>query len=123
MSALMAIGFATVVSLVISTALSLVIYRPLQALLTKVCTGEEAVQFWARFTLTMLFLAPLLVSIGLGVPSDTVASQQSLGSLVQQVLTTTLFGSFATMLGMGLWVSALIRRLPLPPLTKPFVER
>jgi hypothetical protein len=123
MSALMAIGFATVVTLVVSTALSLVIYRPLQALLAKVCAGDEAVQFWARFTLIMLFLAPLLVSIGLGVPSDSVASQQSLGALVQQILSTTLFGSVATMLGMGLWVSALIRRAPLPSLAKPFVER
>jgi hypothetical protein len=122
MSTLMAIGFATVVSLLVSTALSLVIYRPLQALLTRVCSGDEAVLFWARFTLTMLFLAPLLVSIGLGIPSDSVVSQQSLGALVQQILSTTLFGSVATMLGMGLWVSALIRRQPLPPIAKPVVE-
>jgi len=123
MSALMAIAFATAVSLIVSTALSLVIYRPLQALLTKICTGEEAVQFWARFSLIMLFLAPLLVSISLGVPSDGVVMQQSLGALVQQILTTTLFGSVATMLGMAMWVSAMIRRLPLPPLSKPHIER
>jgi hypothetical protein len=42
---------------------------------------------------------------------------------VQQILSTTLFGSVATMLGMGLWVSALIRRQPLPPISKPIAER
>lgn len=116
MSSLQALGFAIGVCVVMSAILSLVIYQPLRMLLVRVCVGDEAVRFWARFTIIMLFLSPLLVSVAFGVPT---AAKVTTGALVQQILTTALFGSFLTMLGMGLWVSALIRRLPSPPIPAP----
>jgi hypothetical protein len=115
MSSLQSLAVATIISLVLSTVLSAVIFRPLRALLFKICSGEEAVEFWARFTLTMLFLSPLIVSVVFGLPSSTQPVQPGTGALLQQIVATALLGSFLSMLGMGLWVSALIRRAPLPP--------
>jgi hypothetical protein len=103
---------AVIVSGVLSAILSFVIHRPLQALLLKVCPGEEAVRFWARFSLTMLFLSPLLVSIVFGVPSGQQGPGLESGFVAQQIIATSLFGAFLAMLGMGVWVSALISRAP-----------
>jgi hypothetical protein len=115
MTSLQALTLATVVSLVLSTVLSLVIYRPLRAVLFKVCAGEEAVQFWLRFSVTMLFLSPLFVSIVFGLPSAPQALAQNVGALFQGIVATALVGTFLSMLGMGLWVSTLIRRAPRQP--------
>jgi hypothetical protein len=112
MSSLQALTLATIVSVGMSTVLSVVMYRPLRALLRLICPGEEAVHFWARFSVTMLFLSPLLVSIVFGLPGTMQVSGPNPGSLLQQIIATALFGSFLSMLGMGLWVSALIRRAP-----------
>src|SRR5688572_23364864 len=116
MSSLHALVLALAVSLGMSAVLSLVIYRPLRLLLAKVCHGDEAVQFWGRFSIIMLFLSPLLISVTFGVPEP---ARVNAGALVQQILTTAVFGAFLSMLGMGLWISALIRRLPLPPIQAP----
>jgi hypothetical protein len=119
MSSLQALGLATMVSVGMSTVLCLVIYRPLRALLRHVCPGEEAVHFWARFSVTMLFLSPLLVSIVFGLSGTQQAAGPNQGPLLQQIVSTALFGSFLSMLGMGLWVSALIRRAPRPAAGSP----
>ncbi len=115
MTSLQALSIATLVSLALSTVLSLVIFRPLRALLFKVCAGEEAVHFWLRFSVTMLFLSPLFISIAFGLPSAQQESVQNAGALFQGILATALVGSFLSMLGMGLWVSTLIRRAPRQP--------
>lgn len=119
MTTLQALAIAAGVSVALSVALCVVIYRPLQALLDRVCPGAEAVRFWARFSLTMLFLAPLLVSTVFGLPPAELMQRQDPGSLLKGIIATGLFGSFLTMLGMGLWVSALIRRAPRAPSAAP----
>ena len=115
MTSLQALALAAFVSLALSTVLSLVIFRPLRALLFKTCAGEEAVQFWLRFSVTMLFLSPLFVSIAFGLPSAQALPAQDVGALFQGVVATALVGEFLSMFGMGIWVSTLIRRAPRQP--------
>src|SRR2546430_14587735 len=52
-----------VVSLVLSSVLSLVILPPTRALLCRLCPLEDTVAFWTRFTVLMIFLGPLLVTL------------------------------------------------------------
>jgi hypothetical protein len=63
-----------------------------------------------RESRALLFLSPLFVSIVFGLPGQELRQNP-----LQQIIATALFGSFLSMLGMGLWVSALIRRAPRPP--------
>jgi hypothetical protein len=126
MTSFQSLAAAALVSVALSTTLSFVIFGPLRALLAKVCTGAEAVQFWVRFSVIMLFLSPLLVSIVFGLPTAEQALRYDLGTLLQQIVGTALFGSFLSMLGMGLWISALIRRAPREPMassaSRPWAE-
>ena len=55
-----------VVSLVLSSVISLVILPPTRAPLRRLCPLEDAVAFWTRFTVLMLFLGPLLVTLIFG---------------------------------------------------------
>jgi hypothetical protein len=60
---------------------------------------------------------PLLVSLVFGLPNRAAQWAQPV-LLIQSILTTSLFGAFLTMLGMGIWVSALIRGAPLEPVPR-----
>jgi len=113
MTSLEALATAVGVSLVLSVALSLAIFRPLQLLLRRSCPGAEAVMFWERFTLIMLFLSPLFVSIVWGLPPTSTIPTVDPGSILQRIISTGLVGAFLAMLGMGFWVSALVRRTSL----------
>ena len=112
MTSLEALATAVAVSLVLSLVLSLAIFRPLQLLLRRACSGAEAVVFWERFTLIMLFLSPLFVSIVWGLPPAVTIPSVDSGSIVQRIISTGLVGAFLAMLGMGFWVAALVRATP-----------
>lgn len=123
MTPIEALGIAVLISLVLSTALCLVIVRPLQALLIKACPGPEAVQFWGRFTLIMLFLSPLFISIAFGLPPSSAAPQLDGGTIVQRIISAGLVGAFLAMLGLGFWVSTMMRRAPTSPMTVPTAHK
>jgi Na+/H+-dicarboxylate symporter len=114
MNPLEALALAIGVSLVLSGAVTLVIFRPLQALLRKVCPSPEAVAFWDRFTILMLFLSPLFISVIWGVAPARILEKEDSGSILQTIVSSALVGIFLAVLGMGFWVSALIRRAPRP---------
>jgi hypothetical protein len=117
-TSLEALAIVAVISLVVSALLCAAIFQSLQALLGKICPGPEVVTFWTRFTLIMLFLSPLFVATAFGLPPATLTAKMDPGDLLQRVTVATLVGAFLAMLGMGLWVSALIRRAPFPPMSQ-----
>jgi drug/metabolite transporter (DMT)-like permease len=119
MTSLESLAITAVVSLLLSAALCAAIYRPLQALLAKICPDSEAIHFWARFTLIMLVLSPLFVAVAFGLPPAEMTQKMDAGVLLQRIIAAALIGAFLAMLGMGLWVSALIRRAPASRATIP----
>ncbi|MBS0376743.1 MAG: hypothetical protein JSR73_19375 [Proteobacteria bacterium] len=115
MTSLEALALALGVSIALGLAVTLVLFRPLQALLARVCPGHEAVAFWERFTILMLFLSPVFVSVVWGVPPRKILDAEDTGAVLQTIITSGLVGIFLAVLGMGIWVSALIRRAPAAP--------
>jgi hypothetical protein len=110
MSALQAMAIAIAVSVCVSTLLVAGLMPPLRAVLRRVCPGPEGENFWARFTVLMLYLSPLLIALVFGVPYSEVLQKLDAGQLAQRVLSSTLFGAFAALGGIGLRMSTL--RMP-----------
>ena len=110
MSALQAMAIAIVVSVCVSTVLVAGLMSPLRAVLRRVCPGPEGENFWARFTVLMLYLSPLLIALVFGVPYSQELVQLDAGQLAQRVLSSALFGAFAALAGIGLRMSTL--RMP-----------
>lgn len=115
MTSLEALALALGVSIALGFAVTAVLFKPLQALLARVCSGHEAVVFWERFTILMLFLSPVFVSVVWGVPPRKLLESEDVGGVLQSIITSGLVGTFLAVLGMGIWVSALIRRAPGAP--------
>jgi hypothetical protein len=95
------------VSLVLSTMLALVILPPTRSVLRRLCPAEDAVAFWTRFTVLMLFLGPLIVTLIFGVPYSEVTSRLSATDLVVRVVSAALVGAFLTLGGIGLRLGTL----------------
>jgi len=111
MSALQAMSIAIAISVCISTILVAGLMAPLRAVLRRVCPGPEGENFWARFTVLMLYLSPLLIALVFGVPYSDVLPRLDAGQLAQRVLSSALFGAFAALCGVGLRMATL-RTLP-----------
>jgi len=79
-----------VVSLVLSSVLSVVILPPTRALLRRLCPLEDTVAFWTRFTVLMLFLGPLLVTLIFGVPYSELSSKLTATDLIVRVISAAL---------------------------------
>lgn len=107
MSALQAMAIAIAVSVCVSTVLVAGLMAPLRAVLRRVCPGPEGENFWARFTVLMLYLSPLLVALVFGVPYSNVLETLDGGQLAQRVLSSTLFGAFAALAVIGLRMASL----------------
>lgn len=105
------------VSFVLSAVLSLVILPPTRAVLRRLCPLEDTVAFWTRFTVLMLFLGPLLVTLIFGVPYSELSSKLTATDLVVRVISAALVGSFLTLGGIGLRIGTLRQPVggPLPP--------
>jgi len=95
------------VSLVLSTILSVIILPPTRSVLRRLCPAEDAVAFWTRFTVLMLYLGPLIVTLIFGVPYSDFSSRLSATDLVVRVISAALVGSFLTLGGIGLRVGTL----------------
>jgi hypothetical protein len=96
-----------VVSLALSTILSVVILPPTRLVLQKSCPSGEGVSFWTRFTVLMLFLGPLIVTLIFGVPYSELSSKLSATDLIVRIVTSALVGSFLTLVGIGLRMGTL----------------
>jgi hypothetical protein len=107
MSALQAMAIAIAISACVSTILVMGLITPLRAVLRRVCPGPEGENFWARFTVLMLYLSPLLIALVFGVPFSRELAQLDAGELAQRVLSSALFGAFAALGGIGLRMATL----------------
>jgi hypothetical protein len=107
MSALQAMAIAIAISACVSTILVTGLMTPLRGVLRRACPGPEGENFWARFTVLMLYLSPLLIALVFGVPYTTVLAQLDAGELAQRVLSSALFGAFAALGGIGLRMATL----------------
>lgn len=107
MSALQAMAIAIAISACVSTILVTGLMAPLRALLRRVCPGPEGESFWARFTVLMLYLSPLLIALVFGVPYTNELALLDAGQLAQRVLSSALFGAFAALGGIGLRMATL----------------
>jgi hypothetical protein len=107
MSALQAMTIAVAISACVSTILVAGLITPLRAMLRRVCPGPEGENFWARFTVLMLYLSPLLIALVFGVPYSHQLAQLDVGGLAQRVLSSALFGAFAALGGIGLRMATL----------------
>jgi hypothetical protein len=96
---------ALIISLAVSSTLSIALVTPLHAVLRQICPAIEGENFWARFTLVMLFVGPMLVALIFGVPDAYSLDGFNVGQLVRKVISATLFGAFATVAGIG-WTLA-----------------
>lgn len=115
MTSLQALAVCAGISLVLSVLLVVAIAAPLRSFIERLCPGPEAVGFWSRFTLVMLFLSPLFVAVSFGLPSAAALRGLEAGELIQRAVTASIVGAFLAMLGIGLWVSSLARRAPSLP--------
>jgi hypothetical protein len=112
MNSLNALLLALGISLAVGTLLAAAMLMPLNGLLRTYCAAEESVRFWSRFSLVMLFLSPLFVSLVWGLPTADVVAKTDPGALVQRLISANLVGAFLAMLGMGVWVSSVVPRSP-----------
>jgi hypothetical protein len=115
MTSVQALAICAGISVALSVVLLVAIAQPLRAFIQRLCPGPEAVGFWSRFTLVMLFLSPLFVAVAFGLPTGRALEETDMGELIQRAVTTSIVGAFLAMLGIGFWISSLTRRAPLPP--------
>ena len=103
----------SLVSLAFSAILSWVILPPVRSVLRRSCPTEDGVSFWTRFTILMLFLGPLIVTLVFGVPTGRVAEQLTLDDQILRVATSALVGVFVALAAIGARMGTL--RPPPPP--------
>jgi hypothetical protein len=115
MTSLQALGIGIGTSVAIGAVLQAAISRPLRAFIGTMCAEPESVGFWLRFTVVMLILSPLFVTVAFGLPAPDMLRGIAAGELVQRAVSSSLIGAFLAMIGIGLWISSLTRRIPLPP--------
>lgn len=115
MTSVQALVVCAAVSLVLSLILVVAIAAPLRAFIQSACAGPEAVNFWSRFTLIMLFLSPLFCAVAFGLPPPSLLKNVELGQLFQRAVTSSIVGAFLVMLAIGIWVSVMAGRQPPPP--------
>jgi hypothetical protein len=96
-----------VASIVLSSVLAVLILPPTRAVLRKTCPTQDAVSFWVRFTILMLFIGPLIVTLVFGVPSSRVAATLTSDDMLIRVGTSTLVGCFLTLGAIGLRMGTL----------------
>ncbi len=106
------------ISLLLSTILSVVMLPPIRSVLRRACPADDAVAFWTRFTVLMLFLGPMIVTLVFGVPNGSYSSKLSDTDLVIRVITAALVGSFLTLGGIGIRLGTLRPNVVAPPVRK-----
>jgi len=106
---------AFAVSFALSAILSWIILPPTRSVLRRLCTAEDAVAFWTRFTLLMLFLGPLIVTLIFGVPYSELAFKLTAADELLRVISAALVGSFLTLGGIGLRIGTIRKNVVVAP--------
>ena len=104
-----ALILAFAMSIVLSTIVAVVIVPPTRSVLRELCPTGDGVAFWTRFTLLMLYLGPLIVTLTFGVPDGNYALRLSAAEQVLRVISAALVGAFLTLGGIGLRIGTLRR--------------
>jgi hypothetical protein len=94
------------ISLVLSSVTVLLILEPVRRVLATICPTGEGVRFWSRFTVLMLTIGPLIVTLMFGLPEKACCDQTAPAALVH-VLTAALTGTFLGLAGIGLRMTTL----------------
>ena len=109
---------AFAVSFALSAILSWIILPPTRSVLRRVCPAEDAVAFWSRFTLLMLFLGPLIVTLIFGVPYSALYFKLTPADQVLRVVSAALVGAFLTLGGIGLRIGTIRKNVVVAPAHK-----
>ena len=97
MDQMSALALAISVSLVVSTAVTVVMTEPLRIVLRQLCLDSNATAFWVPFTKIMFYVTPLLFTMlfeGALLVPDWV-------NTLRTALAASLFGCFAALLVVG----------------------
>jgi hypothetical protein len=87
------------VSLAVSTAVLLVMIRPLRRVLGMMCRSGEATPFWISFTIVMLYAVPLFIAmVWMPMFEDSVRT-------VRVALVGSLFGIIGGLVVIGMKIS------------------
>jgi uncharacterized membrane protein YraQ (UPF0718 family) len=95
------------ISLALSAILSFIILPPVRSVLRKSCPTDDGVSFWTRFTILMLFLGPLIITLVFGVPSHALAERLTQDDQLLHVSTAALVGIFLALATIGLRMGTL----------------
>ncbi len=87
---------AIAVSLLISTVILVAIIKPLRRVLGMLCVNGESTPFWVAFTMVMLYIAPLFLSV---LWSPIFRAEQVY--VIRTALVASLFGTFVGMMIIG----------------------
>jgi len=109
---------AFAVSFALSIILAVIILPPTRSVLRRLCPAEDAVAFWTRFTLLMLFLGPLIVTLIFGVPYSEYSSRLSAADQVLRIISAAMVGSFLTLGGIGLRIGTIRQNIVVAPPAK-----
>ena len=101
MSQITALGVSVVVSVLVSSVLVASLMKPLRGVLDQLCPGSGATAFWLTFTTIMLYVTPLLFTVAFPNPVPV----PDLVNMVRSTLASSLFGSFAALLVVGLQIA------------------
>jgi hypothetical protein len=91
MSHLQALLLAAGISIAISSVVFGVMLRPLQSILSRICTTQTGTSFWVAFTGVMLYMAPLLITL-IGFDTDgrvtalDVVRRAAIGALAMAII-------------------------------------
>lgn len=109
----------TLISLALSAILSFIILPPVRSVLRKSCPTEDGVSFWTRFTILMLFLGPLIITLVFGMPNRSLADRLSEDEQLLHIATAALVGIFLALGSIGLRMGT----LKAPAVTTPASRR
>ncbi len=107
MSLITVLLLALGVSFTLSAVLVFLILPPMRQVLSRACDTGEGVSFWTRFSVVMLFLGPMIVTLIFGVPNNALLQKLTDGDVIVGVVTSSLSGAFLTLGGIGLRLGTL----------------
>lgn len=114
MSQPQALFVVLLISAGISTALSVLLSRPLSALLEDVCRSAGSVRFWLRYSQAILFIVPLLCSVVYAGTAVMRVGVQSGVEVFYVALLSSLLGALLALACVGIPLSRIRASAPSP---------
>jgi hypothetical protein len=102
----MTLSYAILTASAVSVTLSIVVIAimlvPIRTVTERQCAGPDAAAFWARFTVLMLLLVPLVIVFLFALSPTAVGIEDTAARLMWRVLTATFVGHVAVLGGVAL---------------------